>query len=320
MVLYNCFRCGYNTNQKGHLLKHLSRKNQCSSILEEITNLEILTRNKIDKSIITHKNIYKNIQIPYKNIQNSSKNIYKNIYKKHKVKKCEVNTCEYCKKELSNYYSRWRHQKICKKRLEIIELENKKKENKILEDKNNELIKIIKELSSKSSGNNNNNYNNTNSNNTINNTQNIQINNFDGENVNYITEKLALKLAKNYKNMIGRFVDVLHFNEKHPENHTIRIKDKKSGLGEIREENKWKYLGMDDFLEKINRNLIDKLYELRDMLDEKNVEKFDIWYEDVEKLLNDDKEDKKFKKKIKVASINGSNKIYINKKSKKIDL
>lgn len=319
MVLYNCFRCGYNTNQKGHLLKHLSRKNQCVSILEEITNLEILTLNKIDKSSIgqQYANLLSTLCQQYVNKKStnckqlSSKNI-----QKYKDKKREVNTCEYCNKKFSFRQSCWRHKKICKKRLEIIELENKKIENKILEDKNNELIKIIKELSSKTSGNNNN----TNSNNTINNTQNIQINNFDGENVNYITEKLALKLAKNYKNMIGRFVDVLHFNEKHPENHTIRIKDKKSGLGEIREENKWKYLGMDDFLEKINRNLIDKLYELRDMLDEKNVEKFDIWYEDVEKLLNDDKEDKKFKKKIKVASINGSNKIHINKKSKKIDL
>ena len=57
-----------------------------------------------------------------------------------------------------------------------------------------------------------------------------------------------------------------------------------------------------------------------EILDEKNVEKFDKWYEDVEELIDNVKEERKLKKKIKVASINGSNKIYMNKKSKKIDL
>ena len=39
MVNYECFRCGYNTKHRGHLLNHLNRKNVCKPLLE---NMDII--------------------------------------------------------------------------------------------------------------------------------------------------------------------------------------------------------------------------------------------------------------------------------------
>jgi len=36
-MIYNCVRCGYETNHKGHFLNHLNRKKICKSILEDIS-------------------------------------------------------------------------------------------------------------------------------------------------------------------------------------------------------------------------------------------------------------------------------------------
>lgn len=185
MVNYKCFRCGYECYQKGMLLKHLSRKNPCKCKLQEIDNIEILKLNKIDEY---NKKLY---------------NILKTSSKK------ENNICQYCNKKLSNYKNKWRHEKNCKK--------NKIQENKLLEkilddnkqlkEQNKELLEILKnfKVNTNIKGNNNNNRT----------TNNIQINNFDCETINYFTEKLAFQIAKRYPQMIGRFVQHLHFNEEH---------------------------------------------------------------------------------------------------------
>ena len=41
MVLYECFRCGYNTKLKGNMKHHLNRKNVCEPILDDIDIEEI---------------------------------------------------------------------------------------------------------------------------------------------------------------------------------------------------------------------------------------------------------------------------------------
>ena len=312
MVLYKCFRCGYECNQKGMLLNHLSRKNQCISKLKEINNIDILKLNKIEeynKEKYNIQNIYKiytnDIQNIYKIYTNDIQNIYKkytndiqNIYKKHTNK----NECEYCKKIFSNYFSRWRHEKSCKIKFSLND-EITKKDNQV-----KELIETVKKLSKGNNtlikGNNNNNNNN---NNNI--TNNIVINNFENENIDYFNEKIVMKLVSNFNYMTGKFVELLHFNEKHPENHTIRIKDIKSGLGEIKEENNWKYLDINNFLDLVLRNLQDKLYFMRDKISDENISKFEDLYDLIAEILEDKRKLKNVKKDIKIASINGTNKI-----------
>ena len=41
MVLYECFRCGYNTKLKGNLKHHLNRKNVCDATEDDVEIDEI---------------------------------------------------------------------------------------------------------------------------------------------------------------------------------------------------------------------------------------------------------------------------------------
>ena len=282
MVNYKCFRCGYECNQKGMLLNHLSRKKPCKAILNKVDNLEILKQNKIDE--------YNKIKFNIQNIYKNEEKYIQNIYKKSKkyTKNIQNNVCQYCGKVLSNYYSKWRHEKICKKR----------------ENKDESVFKTVNNTT-------NNTTNNTNTNtNCHNKTINIQVNNFDRENLEYISGRQALKVAKNFKGLISNFIDLVHFNKNHPENHTIRIKDIKSGLAEIREKNKWSYISMSDFLDEMRLSLYDKLETLKDNICEEDLDLYDNYLEKVDEILEDMKKVKVINKKIKVASINGSNKIH----------
>jgi hypothetical protein len=292
MVNYKCFRCGKDFSQKCHILNHLVRKKPCKSVLKEISNIEILKLNKIEEY---NKEKY--------NILNLSTKPTQNIHKKY-TKHTQNNICKYCNKKLCNYNSKWRHEKTCKEKKIIL-----KEKDEIIEKKDqqiNELLKLVKELKGNKGNTSikgNNNMNNT--------TNNIQINNFDGENIDYFTDKLAFRFAKHYGVMVGKFVKHLHFNENHPENHTIKIKDAKSGIGHILEDGEETSYIMEDFLEKVGDNLKDKLYELNEIVPEERQEEFELLYDEAMEFLEKLKNDKKVKKRIKAACIDGTKKIDV---------
>jgi len=290
MVLYKCFRCGYECYQKGMLLNHLVRKNPCKTLLKEISDVEILKLNKIEEYNKSKYNIHK---ISTKNVDISTENVDKNCL------------CKFCNKKLCNYKSKWRHEQNCKNKINNNKIiEKVLDDNKKLQEQNKELIEILKNYKGNKSikGNNNTNNNNT--------TNNIQINNFDCESVEYFTEKLAFKFAKHYGIMVGKFVELLHFNEKHPENHTIKIKDAKSGIGQILIDGKEKSYIMEDFLEEVSHNLKDKLFELNQVVPEERQEEFELLYDETMDFLEKLKNEKKVKKRIKAACIDGTNKIH----------
>lgn len=291
MVNYKCFRCGYECIQKSHLLNHLSRKKQCPNELKEINNIDILKLNKIEE--------YNKTKYDILNISSNYPHNILNLSSKNEDK----NKCKYCDKILSNYKNKWRHELNCKmKKNQLTEIDMLKQQNQELMEMVKELMKNMKTTKNniKIKGNNNNN------------TTNIQINKFENENIDYFGEKVALKIAENFKFMVGSFVELLHFNEKHPENHTIRLMDMKSGLGEIKTEKGWNYLEMKNFLYKVLINLRDKIIEMEDNITEEKKEKFDDLCSLIEELIDDKKEVKKLEQKIKIASINGTKKIHKN--------
>ena len=298
MVNYKCFRCGYECNQKGTLLNHLVRKKRCKSILKEIDNYEILRLNKIEEY---NKDKYKVIQ---KSLKSNSKNDLKSSESHLKEYKCR-----YCDKIYKYKQGRWKHEQKCKEKENKIETEKKLEE---LEEQNKELLNKLVNLDNKLSKSNKS----VNKSiikgdaNTNNGTINIQVNNFDRENLDYISGRQALKFAKNFKGLIGNFIDLVHFNKKHPENHTIRIKDMKNGMAEIRDKNSWSYISMSDFLDEMRLSLYDKLETLKDNICEDDLEIYDDYLDRVNELLEDMKKVKVINSKIKVASINGTNKIY----------
>ena len=68
MVVYGCKRCGYSTNNKSYIRKHLLRKNPCTCVLltiplsliyEELLGEKFPNTKKSTKNVTKKKNVTK---------------------------------------------------------------------------------------------------------------------------------------------------------------------------------------------------------------------------------------------------------------------
>jgi len=230
MVEYLCHRCGYIAGQRINLKHHLNRKKMCRPILGDISIEDI-------------KKHYK-LEIKRMNPNEPKMNKFEPKMNPNEPKMTPINyneyECIYCNKCYSTNSHMRRHEKTCK-----IKIEKKEKDNEI-----KELKEMVEKLLVNSDGNtitnntnnnnNNNSNNNTNSNNTINNT--ININNYGEENTKYITSDFILNLLK-FKpaKVIPELIKHTHFNEAHPENHNIKITNKKGPHIKVMKNNKWEF-------------------------------------------------------------------------------
>jgi predicted Fe-Mo cluster-binding NifX family protein len=215
MVKYKCQRCGFETNHKNNFRKHLFRKFTCKPLLKE---MDI----KIDQ--ILHfpeegKNCNPNvipsvILLSSKCNPKSSENLY---------------FCEHCGKKFKQRQNKWRHKKYnCEKK--------KLNDNKMVQKLSkleNDIVNLKKEnkMIIKNSINNS----------KINSDNTIIVNNFGRENLNYLNNNMLKKILMKGTKSISSLIKQIHFNPKHPENHNIRIKNKKLKYAEVRENDKWKY-------------------------------------------------------------------------------
>jgi len=113
--------------------------------------------------------------------------------------------------------------------------------------------------------------NNTNNNNTNIETQNItiNINAFGNENTDYIDDKAILACIGRIYKSIPSLLEKIHFDPKHPENHNIRITNKKLPYASVMGNNqKWKTVDRKDAIETMVTNSYN-------MLDEKYIENKD---------------------------------------------
>jgi hypothetical protein len=108
-----------------------------------------------------------------------------------------------------------------------------------------------------------------NSNNTISNnieTQHItiNINAFGNENVDYIDDKAILACIGRVYKSIPSILEKIHFDPKHPENHNIKITNKKLPYASVMGDNqKWKTVDRKDAIETMvlnGYNLLDEKY------------------------------------------------------------
>ncbi len=184
MPKYICKRCNYTTNLKSSLRNHLNRKTICEAVYEDIKveNLLEELEHKIDKTL-----------------------------------------CKKCGKKLSNRQNKWKHEKICK--VENNENnDNNNEDRQIIELKNQmaEMSKMLEKLIEQKQQNITiNNTNNDNS--TTNNIQNINIilenlRPFGKENYDYIDTEAIKKIIKPARNLLYKFIKLIHFNINHPEN------------------------------------------------------------------------------------------------------
>ena len=321
MVNYKCFRCGYETKHKANFITHLNRKNTCNPILDDICVEEIKKWYNIDVS--KNKQQVKPVLEQVKPaLSKAGKNQAKPAFEKNRAGKNQVKAgfdknstifCDFCGKNFTRAYGLTCHLKTCKIKKQV---ENENDKDKKIEEliKNQEQMKEqMKEMVEKlliNSGNttnNNNNNNNHNSHNTINNT--IHINNYGNENTDYLKGDYLNNLLQGAFTAIPKLIENIHFNPQHPENHNIKITNKKEPYVKIRKNDKWE---LQDKKETLETLVDDKYYILEDhYADVEDKNNLSNHTKEVMKnfrdKFNDDKElQKDLQKKSEMVIINNS--------------
>ena len=141
--------------------------------------------------------------------------------KKHMDKSKNISkktfSCSVCTHSFSHASSRSKHQTLCKLKntVPLAEYESLRKEKEAMQKQIEELL-----LSHNTQITNNNN-------NIIGTQVNITINAFGKENVDYITDKQCMKIVNQVFNSIPAAAQIVFFDPNHPENHNIKIPNKK---------------------------------------------------------------------------------------------
>jgi hypothetical protein len=190
--------------------------------------------------------------------------------KKEKVKEY---TCEKCNKKFDNKQNKYYHQKKC-----IIT-----STQEIIEPSNNNLLVPETTINNINANiqNSNNNSNNTINNGTIN--QHIIINNYNNDNLEYISEKFKLNLFNSLLNgtdhikPIPKLIENIKFNPNHKENNNVKITSDRAKIGFYYDDNKWRAINKDELL----NDLCD--YSLK---------KFTEYFEEYKNNLSDDIKEK----------------------------
>ena len=167
------------------------------------------------------------------------------------------------------------------------------------------------------------NNNNTTNNNTTNigtqNNVNIHINAFGKENLDYITDGVLNECANKVYASIPTLIENIHFNPKHPENHNIKITNKKLPHASVMTEDKeWKLMDKNELID----NMMDTGYMLIDdnfkddptQFTEERRRQYRRYQENYEK---EDKETmKRIKSDVQYAILNGTKKIHSKEPNK----
>ena len=333
MVKYLCDRCGYSSPLRPNFIKHLNRKYICKSKINDISIEEIKEKygikKVIQKSSKSHPKVIQEKKTKKKGhpkvIQKSSKSHPGNILEENKIQKNsdflkkepkneKLFECDYCDKKFKFKQGKSKHMKnrcFKKQQLEKIEKEKKteywkklfeqaekekeeikkekeeiKKEKEKKEERIDKLVKQIEILLTKVGNNNT----------TINNTNNIIIRNLGNENISYLSNRFFTKLlhAGPYAS-IPRIVKRIHFNEKHPENMNLKIKDKNEPFISVFEDNEWKQKDRKETIKEIVHDkfqLIDEKYE--EVKDDFDLNKTEIYKSYKERVKKKDRIDSIF--------------------------
>lgn len=141
--------------------------------------------------------------------------------------------------------------------------------------------------------------------------QNITINSYGNENLNYITDQDIKTLISQPHKCIPKFIEMVHYNENHPENHNIMIENIKENLIKtLHNNNRWSYSVIEKFIEQFTVEKYDQLCdyydnpEVKTNFDKLVKEKFDIWADEFD--FSGSKIRKETEENVKLALISGS--------------
>ena len=245
MVYYECKRCGYNTNNRSYLKKHLLRKNLCNPFLEDVSRYELLQSNNFYEEAKLHKSN------PISNPISHSKSNY---------------FCRFCNKKYKYKQGRWKHEQKCQN------VQNKDTIIKELQSNIEELKKTVEQLMLKIPTSDIK-VNIHKADRDINTTNNVQINNYGAENIDYITDKVFKKLLQKPVSAITKLIELKHFHPKHPENHNIRITNIHDKYAKIYQDKKWLIKHKKDVVEDLVENGYADFEEFKDLNEDDLAEK-----------------------------------------------
>jgi len=232
MVLYKCECCIFVTNLKSNYKRHLNTKKHLSNI-ENSLHPMVMNTNEHKMNTNEHQ------------MNTNEHKMNTNILKLFK--------CDYCYETFNTNPSKRRHEiHFCKS---SESLENKKiykleKANKNLEKEKKKLEKKIEKLLDKvGTVNNNNNTNNI-----------IVVNNYGKENTDYMTVEKIKKLLNRPYDSVQELIKMLHFNSDHPENHNVKITNKKEPFALVWNDPIWELRKK----KTVVKDLVDKGYMMID--------------------------------------------------------
>jgi hypothetical protein len=138
----------------------------------------------------------------------------------------------------------------------------------------------------------------------------IVVNSFGHENIDHLTDQIICKIIKTAPfTSVPQLIEKIHFDPDHPENHNIKITNKKLNYAEIVKNNKWvtanKKKIIDDVIQKSYDLLDDKYTDNKDDISEKRQERFHNFQEKYEQA--DEELLRNIKNDVDLLLINGTN-------------
>lgn len=276
MKTYICPRCGYKSSQRTDIKRHFMRKTKCQVTLENIS-IEDCFQQVLNEELSI---VSKSISPTEKKVSNSITEVSQKYHFREKKEEPEENLiddekvivtdtfiCKNCDKTFSKKNNLYRHIKhFCKKKTEVdkniieekeLEIEKLKRENEILK-----TTKI------------------TNIQNNITNNNNLIINAFGKENLEYIKKEYVQKLVKEgpYAS-IQKLIKYIHFNPNHKENHNVKIPNKRGKFGMVFDGQQWLLQNKQNMISDLANHAFDIISDHCHDLNSKKFDKFKNDYE-----------------------------------------
>jgi hypothetical protein len=248
--MYKCIECKYSSQKNYNVQRHMLIKHNLTIPCNNASNPNQVISDP--NQVISDPNqVISNKCEQCKKIYSSKSNLTRHLLM-CKGPITNEKECKYCKKFLSSKRCKDNHELICK---EI-----------------NKTTNIINNTTNIT----------TNNDNSIDNsiTNNITINNFGNENLTYISDEMLQALTNNVD--ARGMIDVIYFNDSHPENHNIELYSNKKQLYKIYKNNSFSNvmnidLAHSQMICKMVKLFMDKILEEEDM-DQKNSKLHNLHY------------------------------------------
>ena len=275
MTEYICYDCEYSTKIRTHYQRHLATNKHLKNCGKE--------KNKnINLPLYTAENPHKTAEIAQKGINprtNTAQNRRKPAENHTNQKYTFSVSCEYCSREFTRLDTKTRHlNKFCKaKILKDKDDEDNKKE---IEQLKNQIDKLIDKVNTPNGGNTYHTHignktsttttnNKMETNNTLNLDNSVNLNIFGKENLSMLTDEVKKELIKGPYKMMPKLLEMIYFNKKFPENHTMKMVNKNKELMKVHKKSGWELV---DKIDTIDYLLEDKNYHVDNFYDENSDE------------------------------------------------